>query len=499
MPNQKLLKNLSYLFIFSLSSSISFAQQHNHHTSHQDHSQHADMVMPSSNEELLSKELMPKGQPLQPLPVLANKSKQPGVFQTDLMIMPTKVELIPNKPTTFWLYEQKVLPVIDVMAGTTVKVAIQNHLSQGTTVHWHGLPISPQVDGNPQHPIKPGDTRNIEFTLPKDFSGTYWFHPHPHEYTAEQVYRGLAGAFIVRDPNDPLKAIPEQNLFFSDLKLDKEVQIANNTMLDWMNGREGQFQLINAQYQPVISLEGTQRWRIWNGNSARYLKLSFPEDQVEAYQVASDGGLLEKPQAITSILLTPGERAEIVLTPKKQGEFTLTALAYERGKMGNVAKEQDLPLAQVKMQPKDKISLPEKLKDIPNAAKAAVTYKVEFTEVNNPNSPAGVDFLVNGKKHDLKRVDFTIKSGEEQEWEIFNNSHMDHSFHLHGPQFQVKEYELAGKVTKPSFKELKDTINLKPYEKARIVFVDYDKGLRMYHCHILEHETLGMMGQVEIK
>lgn len=498
MATKHLLKKLTYLFLLTLSTSLSYAQQHNHHTEH-GHGQHT-MTMSEPSQKLLAIEEMPKGQALQPLSKIPNQSNQQGVFQTQLMIMPKTVTIVPNKPTTLWLYNQTILPLIEVNSGDTVKVTMQNHLPADTTVHWHGLPVTPQVDGNPQHPIKPGDTVTIEFTIPKDFAGTYWFHPHPHETTAEQVYKGLAGAFIVRDPNDPLKELPEQQLFFSDLKLAENGQIAENSMLDWMNGREGQFQLINGQYQPVISLDGTQRWRIWNGNSARYLKLSFPAEQVEAYQVASDGGLLEVPQPITTLLLSPAERAEIVLTPKKQGEFILTALAYDRGKMGDVAKEQDLPLAQVKMQlPNKKFTLPKQLATIPELAKATASYQVEFTEVNNPNSPAGVDFLVNGKKHDLNRVDVTVNAGETQEWEIFNNSHMDHSFHLHGPQFQVKEYELANNISQPTFKQLKDTINLRPYEKARIVFTDYDKGSRMYHCHIIEHEALGMMGQAEVK
>ena len=492
MIYKKIARQIYYFIFVATSSTMIFAQEHAHHMSMgQNHSM--------AKEDLLNKDLMPKGQKLQDLPHIINKSKEAGVFQADLVAEPKTLEVISNKPTTFWLYNGQLLPLIDIDSGTRLKINIQNKLPQPTTIHWHGLPVKPEVDGNPQHPIALNGSRALDFTLPKKFSGTYWFHLHPHETTAEQVYRGLAAAIIVRDPNDPLKNIPEQNLFFSDLKLDENGEIADNTMMDWMNGREGQFELINGQYQPVITLEGTQRWRIWNGNSARYLKLSFPSDEVEAYQVASDGGLLEKPETIPSLLLTPGERAEVVLTPKKKGSFTLTALAYNRGKMGKAAVEQDLVLARVNMQTKAPIVLPEKLRNINEVKTGEVSYTVEYTEVANDNSPAGVDFLINGKKHDLSRVDITVKVGKSQTWEVYNNSHMDHSFHMHGPQFQVAEYELDGKITKPLFKQLKDTINLKPYEKARIVFIEHDKGLRMYHCHILEHESLGMMGQMEVK
>lgn len=493
------MKKIGSFILFTSISMMAFAQEHGHQMS-KGHEGHTMPNMNMSQESaLLDKALMPKGQPLHDLPRVANKSKEMGVFQTDLVIEPKTIELIPNKPTVFWLYNGQILPLIEVDSGTRLKINIQNKLPQPTTIHWHGLPVTPEVDGNPQHPIAVNGSRSLDFTLPKDFSGTYWFHPHPHETTAEQVYRGLAGAVIVRDPHDPLKNIPEQNLFFSDLKLDEQGKIADNSMQDWMNGREGQFELINGQYQPLITLTGTQRWRIWNGNSARYLKLSFPENEVQVYQVASDGGFLEKPVSITTLLLTPGERVEVVLTPKRKGSFNLMALAYNRGKMGKVMPEKDLLLAKVNTQIGKVITLPKKLRDINEVKAGKVSYTVEYTEVANEKSPAGMDFLVNGKKHDLNRSDVIVKAGETQTWEIFNNSHMDHSFHMHGPQFQVAEYELNGKVTKPIFKELKDTINLKPYEKARIVFVEHDKGLRMYHCHILEHESLGMMGQMEVQ
>lgn len=76
---------------------------------------------------------------------------------------------------------------------------------------------------------------------------------------------------------------------------------------------------------------------------------------------------------------------------------------------------------------------------------------------------------------------------------------MDHNFHIHGAQFIVQSHELNGKKTQPDYIALKDTINLRPHEKLTIKIQQNLLGLRMYHCHIIEHETTGMMGQLMVE
>lgn len=476
---------------------LALAESHNmanHDMGAMNHGQVMDHSKMSSPEQLPDHVKLPRGLDLQPLPLLKNESNKPNVFAVTLNAGQTEAKLITNyAPTKLWLYNDTLLPLIDVNVGDEFIVNIKNSLPQETTIHWHGIPVAPDQDGNPHDPIKQGQSQQYQFKVTEDMIGTHWFHPHTHNLVAEQVYRGLAGAFIIRDPNDPLKEVPEQNLFFSDLKLDAQGQIAPNSMLDEMNGREGQFALVNGGLQPKITLTGTQRWRIWNGNSGRYLNLAFPAADVDAYLVGNDGGLLEKPQKLEEILLTPGERAEVVLTPKHAGKFDLIAKAYDRKKMGNVPPEKDLVLATVIMQEGKVIQLPKQLRVITDLGEPTVKRQLTYTEDANMN------FLINGKTFDMDRIDITSKVGQVEEWEIFNNSHMDHNFHLHGNHFLVKEFETNGKVTKPEFKLMKDTVNMKPYEKVRIITRQDQKGVRMYHCHILEHENSGMMGQVEVK
>ena len=146
------------------------------------------------------------GQPLTDLARLPNTSTSPGVFGATLVAERASKSMLPGTSTEFWTYNSLVPgPLIDVFEGDTVRIRFENRLSQQTTVHWHGLPVPPDQDGNPMDPVAPGASRLYEFTLPVGSAGTYWYHPHPHELTAEQVFRGMAGLFIVRSRADPCR------------------------------------------------------------------------------------------------------------------------------------------------------------------------------------------------------------------------------------------------------------------------------------------------------
>ncbi|GBU09803.1 multicopper oxidase [Gammaproteobacteria bacterium] len=481
----------------------SFAQMHDMHNMDHGSMDHGDgnataqadtKKMRMIDGQLFPEAKFPQDQALPALNSLKNQSTVSGQFVAHLQAKPASVELVPDLKTIFWAYNGQVPgPLIEVYEGDTLTITFQNDLPQASTIHWHGLPVPPDQDGNPQDEVKSGQSRVYTFTLPQGCAGTYWYHPHGHETVAEQAFRGLAGALIVRAKQDPLAHIPEQNWLISDLKLDEQGQIADNTMIDWMNGREGQFVLINGAYKPQINLDQATRVRVWNACSGRYLKLALADATV--YLIGTDGGLLEEIVEIEDLLLTPGERAQLLIIPKKTGSVYLQSLAYDRGKMGPVGVEPTRNLAKVNLKLSTMPTIPTKLRDLPKYANAKSIKKLEYTETMEMGS--GMNFFINGKQHDMARVDLTSKVGELEEWIIFNNSHMDHNFHIHGEQFKVIDFELNGKLSVP-IAALKDTVNLKPYETVRLHILQTHKGLRMYHCHILEHETLGMMGQLEV-
>lgn len=134
------------------------------------------------------------GAPLATFKKLTNTSTQPGVFRATLRAAPVSVSVAvmqSGTKTEFWAYNNSLPgPLIEVIEGDTVEIEFINNLPQESTIHWHGLPVPSEQDGNPQDAVPAGGRRLYRFKLPLDCAGTYWYHPHPHELTAEQVYAG---------------------------------------------------------------------------------------------------------------------------------------------------------------------------------------------------------------------------------------------------------------------------------------------------------------------
>ncbi|MHC8309826.1 multicopper oxidase family protein [Pseudomonas sp. GT1P32] len=271
-----------------------------------------------------------------------------------------------------------------------------------------------------------------------------------------------------------------------------------------MNGREGQFALVNAQRQPVLPFDagGRERWRVWNAYSARYLQLTLPGSTLTL--VGTDGGLLEAPQPVQAeYLLAPAQRIELIVDAGTlRDRIELNANIYPRGKMGDVEPDKVMSLLTVDftaVRTTALAALPGRLGSVADLGPVAAHKKVVFSEkMNMANGRHRMQFLINDQEYDMGRVDLVSKINEVELWEIVNRSDMDHPFHLHGTQFQVVERELDGVITPAPFRAWQDTVNLRSNEIVRIKTVQRWSGLRMFHCHILEHEATGMMGQLKV-
>ncbi|MDK2124201.1 multicopper oxidase family protein [Parachitinimonas caeni] len=467
---------------------------------------HAKLVIKGGNAFVPPANIrLPVGQPLRALPRLANQTKEAGVFKAKLVAAPATLELVRGHKTQAWAYNGQLPgPAIEIAAGSRVEIEFENHLPQATTVHWHGLPVPADQDGSPHDAVQPGGSRLYQFTLPADFSGTFWYHPHPHDDTAEQVFRGLAGAFVVRDPKDPLAHLPEQWLLISDLRLDKSAQIPANTLADWADGREGQFVLINGQWRPAVAMApgSLNRIRIWNACSARYLRLALPGARL--FVVGTDGGLIAAPYEVREWLLAPAQRVELLIEmpmAAKGNKLTLLAEPYKRGRMATPEQKRALPLADVVLTG-EKVAtpaMPEKLREIPPLPEPTSSKRIVFSEeMGEVRSPKDFGFLINSKRYEHDRIDFVSVVGETELWEVINGSNMDHPFHLHGVQFQVVATVRQGDAISPPFLSWQDTINVAHAERVRLKVRQDHPGLRMLHCHILEHESLGMMANLMV-
>jgi bilirubin oxidase len=320
------------------------------------------------------------------------------------------------------------------------------------------------------------------------------------------VYRGLAGAFIVKPRVDPLPlGLIDTPLVISDLRLDSSYRIAPNIGVDYLLGREGDVLMVNGGRRPVLAATpgAAHRMRFFNATNARYLRLAF--DNMPMTLIGTDGGLLAAPVEGTSdVLLAPGERAEVVVS--FNADTVLRALPYDRGSMmmgmGGVTRASDAIL-EVRVQglPVATIDLPSTLRPIAPLPAHGRTQRFEFGPSMMMGAMTGMTmgaFTINGRSFDMNRIDATARVGAVELWEVVNPTQMDHPFHLHGTQFQVVERVRRGVSTPAPYPAWKDTVNVARSETVRVKVRQDTPGLRMYHCHILEHEDQGMMGVLSV-
>lgn len=449
---------------------------------------------------------LPEGAPLAALPRLANEAKTPGLFRATLTAGPAEAEFVPGLLTPILAYNgHSPGPLIELAEGDRVEIGFANRIQgEASTIHWHGMAVPADQDGNPMDPVTAGAGRVYAFTVPEGSAGPYWYHPHPHGHTAEQVYRGLAGAIIVKPKHDPVPAeYGDTVLMFTDLRLAPDGTMPASTMSDMMNGRVGDDVLVNGQKNPVLALARGEkrRLRLYNATNARYLRMSFG---APVTLIGTDGGLLTEPVAAREFMLAPAERVELIVQFDQPGRVALTTLAYERGWMGP-GKPADAGLTLLTIaigaeaapaQP----PLPARLRPIAALGAPVATRRFVFSErMGMGMGRMTMDFLINGRAFDMNRVDVVARLGAVELWEVANDSDMDHPFHLHGTQFQLVEQELGGRITRPAYLAWKDTINVPPRAAVRLKLRQALPGPRMYHCHILEHEQLGMMGIVDVR
>jgi bilirubin oxidase len=254
---------------------------------------------------------------------------------------------------------------------------------------------------------------------------------------------------------------------------------------------------------------------VWNACSARYLRVAF--DDGRAFEHAgTDGGLFDAPRRVTSLLLAPGERAELLVRAgDRASRAVLQAAEYDRRKMamshddghGSLPPDPALPLVDVAFAPAAARALPATLRAVPALGEPVAHKEVAFGEemdmdamMNGPmhGRPAGMRFTINGATYAPHRATLTSRRGDVERWTIRNATDMDHPFHLHGTQFQVIERASDGTRTPEPFRAWRDTVNVRSGELVTILTSQAEPGERMFHCHILEHEDLGMMGTLRV-
>lgn len=396
-------------------------------------------------------------------------------------------------------------PTIQARPGDHVRIRFLNSLSEPTNLHFHGLHIPPVGNAdNSFLQVRPGERLTYEFDLPASHQGgTFWYHPHVHGSTARQVSRGLAGLFVVRGELDQIPEIegaPEIGLVLQDFALGTTGVPLDPNPMERRTGREGSLITVNGQVNPQFPLErdGWLRLRIANASSSRFYRLRMEEHPF--HLIAVDGGGLPAPEEREEILLTPGERVEVMLRGSRpEGSYRLWSLPYDReasGMMrGPISQALGLATFTYLGQAERTWDLPSQLVGVDPLREASIRRSFYLGQGMGTGMVMGatMNFTINGLSFNPDRTDTRASLDSVEEWESINTTTMDHPMHIHTNPFQV-----VGSDALP-IRAWKDVALVPAYSRLRIrtAFRDFT-GRTMYHCHILDHEDLGMMGIAEI-
>jgi FtsP/CotA-like multicopper oxidase with cupredoxin domain len=434
------------------------------------------------------------------LPVAEDQNVDPHVLEVNLEARLSNVEVTPGKPTTLWTYNGGMPgPLLRAQKGDRLIVHFKNSLPEPTSIHWHGLRIPSDMDGVPDHPyapVAPGATFDYDFVLPD--AGTYWYHPH--YASAEQVGNGLFGPLIVDDPTEPKGLGDEVVLVLSDLGVDADGKLQpadGGGDFGTLFGREGNLVLVNGKLLPTLHVRpgARQRWRIINAAKARYFQLALGDNHFT--RIGGDGGMIESPETLDRLLLTPAQRADVLLEPLASAgasQLSLRWVAYDRG-FGTAYNRPDEDVLQLDFVG-DAVkapSLPALHRDIP-APDTNGTRPIQISLTMDTTEAGSVVMGINGvPSWDADHIMTPL--GERQLWTIKNTFEWDHPFHLHGYFFQVLDVNGIA----PTSREWHDTINVPVDGTVRfVVAFDERPGTWMFHCHILDHADAGMMGMVHV-
>jgi bilirubin oxidase len=378
-------------------------------------------------------------------------------------------------------------------------------------------------DGGPHQIINPSSTWSPSFKV-RNNASTFWYHPHGLNQTEQQVSKGLAGLFIVKDSTEAALNLPRtygvddipiivQNKAFDGLQ-----QIAIATDMDtaiFVNGTLNPY--FNAPAQVI-------RFRLLNGSSLRTYNFGLSNGQT-FYQIATDGGLLDTSLALTRLIVSPGERAEILInfTGMVSQTLLLKSFASElpTGIYGadtvgfgadtiheyteNFLNGADFNLLQINV-------VAQTGTPVTTIANALVPYTpfnpitatnyrtltfdtIRLLPIDPPNRAEG-PFGINNQTFNMDSINEVVHLNTTEVWTLVNKTLVAHPFHIHDIEFNI--IEKSGLPPTPSETGWKDVVLVMPNDSVKFItkFTTFADNITpyMYHCHLLHHEDDGMMG-----
>ncbi|HEX7118299.1 MAG TPA: multicopper oxidase domain-containing protein [Longimicrobiales bacterium] len=229
-----------------------------------------------------------------------------------------------------WGYDGSIPgPTLRARVGAEARIRLLNHLAEDTTLHWHGMVVPASMDGHPADPVASGAAFDYAYPIVQR-AAMNWYHPHPHGRTGRQVWRGMAGAFILDDPVAEA-GLPsgdrEVPLLLRDGRLDGSGQLEYRHR---SSGLIGDFPIVNGvPYPRAVLPPALHRLRVLNAANARVFRLAL-SDGSSFTLIGNDGGLLERPVDIDEIELAPAERVDLLVDLSRYATGDTVALRCRR-------------------------------------------------------------------------------------------------------------------------------------------------------------------------
>lgn len=431
------------------------------------------------------------------------------------------------KSATFGINNNYFGPALRVKQGQTLPFDVTNGIDNPSTLHWHGLHIPGDVDGGPHQEIEPGQTWSPDVPIVQRASMN-WFHSHTHGRTAQQTYNGLAGLLLIEDDASLSADLPQTygvddfTLVLQDKMFDASGHMSYTLTGEvFEDGFQGDTLILNGAIAPVRQSvpRGLIRLRILNACNSRFLSLSMANGPVHV--IATEGGFLSSRVESESILMSPGERYEILVDMNAAGTNSLMvgfeaegegALGFITGLFGDGTTKLPALTLQSNGETGFTGSLPKQLAtlDMPKREDASVTRSFQLNMGEGEQLAAlalawgnicgeGVGGMgINGQPMKMDRIDEQVRKGDTEIWRIAVDD-MLHPFHIHGCSFRILTQNGA---PPPAYASgWKDMVHVEEGWSEVIMRFDHEApetAPYMYHCHILEHEDCGMMGQFTV-
>jgi FtsP/CotA-like multicopper oxidase with cupredoxin domain len=433
-----------------------------------------------------------------------------------------------------------------------------------TNLHFHGLTIPPvcHQDDVMKTSVQPGDAPfEYRFRIPADEPpGLYWYHPHIHGFSKQQLLGGASGALIVEGIERAKKAtagLPERVFIIRDLDLinpnappdksepvvpkfliDRDGDAANNGTGFGKPAKDLSINYVPVPYPdyPPATIEMNpgerQLWRVLNASAITYLNLGVLFDRapqplglvaMDGVPIDQDDSLKDSVEPQTHIGLPPGARAEFIVTGPATGQTGLfVTRTVDTGPGGEndpnralakIVPSATAPESRSKLQSSPEPLSPTNVTWLGSVLPVRVRHLYFSEKLIDPNDPtSAVEFYLTVDGEEPKMFDMSsdipnivAQQGTVEDWIIENRSQELHAFHIHQLHFLLLEY--MGRQVKEDI--LRDTVNVPYYNghslaypsiRLRMDFRDPNTvGTFVYHCHLLEHEDKGMMGSIQVK